>query len=337
MSSAVAARVAARRLQAASAARQKSTLRERLEKAAAGGSGPLVRLAVDSGVSIASVGRSPMAQSLFDPLQLDCFDGNSKSMWVDNDAGWCHLCNEPFGTNLGVHMGDRDHGCLGLFLLLYSQYPRHSPPELVVHDAFRRGQVRLAANALGPPTSQEHLHTTSDAVRRSELEAILWHLTDGPNAALTQALKGLAPMALWVSGERIFKTNLSRMAATMLPPIAPGIHSTFTQKCWGRSNQERAYECLNVASIHRHYGVEPKTTRDSRAFFMRSLIWEMHTALDNRDVSLVARTLLEEALQRLSFELVFLQSMVYMNRIQEVVERLGGTPTYADLHALNLL
>ena len=123
----------------------------------------------------------------------------------------------------------------------------------------------------------------------------------------------------------------------MLPPIAPGIHSTFTQKCWGRSNQERAYECLNVAAIHRFYGVEPKTTRDSRAFFMRSLIWEMHTALDNRDVTPVGRTLLEETLRRLSFELVFLQSMYYMNRVQLVVERMGGTPTLEDLHALNLL
>lgn len=297
--------------------------------------GPLF-LAADHGISQCSTARSPLNRSLYDDGRFDCFEGNAKHQWVDMDKSWCHLCDEPVGGSLGVHLGDRDHVCMGLFLLLHSQYPRAWDPRRVLDAAFREHHA-LFANACGPSMNQDHMHVEADQVRRSELEAILWHLTRGPNRALTHTLQGTAPLALWVSGERIFKVNLSRLVAMFLPPMGPGVHSAFAQKCWGRSNQERMYEALNIATMNRTFGVDPKTGRESRAFFMRVLIWELHTALDNRDISPVAALLVEEALRRLSFELMFLQSMYYMNRIQTVVTKLGGLPSLQDLHQLNSL
>jgi hypothetical protein len=296
---------------------------------------PLFR-AADYGLVTSSVARTAENRSLYDDLNLDTFEGNAKYQWIDEKLGWCHLCNEAFGGTLGVHLSDRDHVCLGLFLMLHSQYPRHWGPRACLHAAFEQYSA-LHDNATGFALTQDHLHCSNDAVRRAELEAILWHLTRGPNKCLDYALQGLAPMGLWVSGERIFKVNLSRLVSMYLPPMAPGVHSTFCQKCWGRSNQERMYEALNVASMHRANGVEPKMVRDSRAFFMRCLICEMHTALDNRRITPTANFLLEEALRRLSFEMIFLQSMYYMNRMQHVVDRLGGAPTLEELHALNSL
>jgi hypothetical protein len=368
---------------------------------------------------------------MWDPLLLDTFEGSAKHQWVDVERGWCHLCQEPVGGSLGVHLSDRDHVCLAVFIYMYQLFPRGAIMDArdTLQHAFRRYHS-LHAHATGSPMSQDHLHCVPDTVRRAELEAILLHLTGGPlgsaitgaaeavlssasavshdeaslvgddggdgggvdsqspavggadsegatilpdgtaaaaaggapvtaarssttttgstgstlgnrssstrvkyTAPLTHALQGRAPLPLWVAGERIFKVNIGRLAATMLPPMAPGTQSTFTQKCWGRSNLERMYDALNIARIHKSFGVEPKTTRDSRAFFMRTLFWELHAAMESRELCDTADVLVRDALRRIAFEAMFLQSMYYMNRCQMLVVSLDY-PTLSELQLL---
>jgi hypothetical protein len=272
---------------------------------------------------------------MWDPLQLDVFEGSAKHHWVDMQRGWCHLCQEPVGTNLGVHLSERDHVCLGVFMFMIAHYPRTWGTAQVVRDGLRRFPG-VSGNAVAAPWCQDHLHTSSDEVRRAELHAILVELTGPPHCALQHALQSRAPMNLWVSGERMYKIVLSRLVTVMLPPMAPGVHSQFTHKCWGRSNLERMYEGLRIADIKRGFGVEPKTNKDGRAYWMRLLFWELMTALDNRPRGDATAVLLEEALRRLAFELTHHMSMYYMNRAYDVWVK-AGRPSPQRLHELGAL
>jgi hypothetical protein len=291
------------------------------------------------------------------------FEGNAKDQWIDNNIGFCHLCQEPTGTSLN-HVGDRDHACMCYFLYLYSLYPRTwSTREIVLHSLNKFPP--LAHHCVSTPFSVDHLHTLDDVQRRLELESLLVHLSNpnSPHQVLTNVLQGHAPISLWVAGERIFKPNVSQLVSEMLPPMAAGIQTAVTQKIWSRSGLERMYDATNIAKIQKEFGVEPKHGRLEKAFFMRTLFFELHSALDEtrgderktpqvehdffedeeEDFSLnydyfdaTKRLLIQECLRRMAFELVFMQSMIYMNRIQ-YVSRVLKNPTWIDLNSWDSL
>lgn len=332
-------------------------------------------------LNLSPVSRTAPNRSLWENagMPLETFEGNAKDHWIDAERGWCYVCQEPVGTSAGNHIGMRDHANMCVFLYLYSLYPRHWSARDVAADALVR-HPQLASTVFGfPYGGVDHLHTMCDVERRLEIEAMLLHLTKPPHHAITHTLTQPTPQALWVSGERIFKINLSRLVATMTPPMAAGVHTAFTQKCWSRTNLERMYDLLHIARIHEMHGVKPKEGKLDKAFFMRTLLWELHVARDgSRDVDAmimqqnqllasgvdpdssspvlsnnssnssaspsttqredqyVTQLLVEEVLRRLSFELIHLQTMEYMNRVQDLVRKVGF-PTWKDLGVLDAL
>lgn len=290
--------------------------------------------AEDHGVRTASLGRSYSNRGLYDDLRLDVFEGNTKHNWIDEQNGFCHLCQEATGLTTGIHLADREHVCLGLFLYLASLYPRTWSATEVLNNCVAQF-MWLHRSSTTLMMTQDHLHTVPDAIRRGELESMLLFLSSEKSGALNYSLQGRCPLQLWTAGERIFKVNISRLVAMMLPPMAPGVHSTFCQKCWGRSNQERMYDALNVGRIHEGHNVEPKNTRDGKAFFMRSLLWELHTVQDTKKMDDVSDLMVDIFLRRVSYEMIFLQSMYYMNRVQELLKKMDF-PTLKDLHDLHI-
>lgn len=291
------------------------------------------RRGIDEEVRLCSRGSTPDSRGLFDPLGLDMFEGNGKQMWMDLKSGWCHLCQEPIGSSMGIHIGDRDHICLALFVHLYVNYPRRWSPEGVMLSS--ECQFPSVHNHASTHTTTDHLHELTDAQRRADLEAILLHLCHAPHRALSHVLQGRSPSAFWYSGERMFKINLSRLASVMLPPMNAGVLTTFTHKCWGRSNLERMYDALNISRINKTFGVDGKTTKDHKAYYMRSIFYELQSAPYRDDIDEVTRLLIASAKRRLSFECIFLQSMHYMNRIQDIVAQLEY-PTPEMLQQMNL-
>ena len=76
------------------------------------------------GMRAGSTGTSYWTRSLWDDAHHEIFEGNMKHEWIDIKSGWCYLCQEPVGQTMGIHISDRDHGNLNLFLFLFSQFPR---------------------------------------------------------------------------------------------------------------------------------------------------------------------------------------------------------------------
>lgn len=299
-------------------------------------SGAVKQEGMDRGNKLGSRGVTPLSRGLFAPLGLDMFEGNNKQVWLDLKSGWCHMCQEPIGGSMGVHIGDRDHTNLQFFLNLYAAYPR--PTQNTSATVLTSAQVlypqlhRYATTFL----SIDHLHVVDDAARRAELEACLVRLCEAPHNALTHSLQGKGQFAFWYSGERIWKRNVTRMVAQMFPAMSAGMMTNFTQKCWGRTNGDRLYDAMNMQRIKRHYGWQPYENKEKKAFFMRQLFWEMENVEMRSGVSETAKLLTDLAIRRMCFEMIFLQSMEYMNRVQRVHELLGR-PTWQELRSLQVM
>ena len=287
--------------------------------------------------SFAAAAHTSEGQSTWEQhrLPLETFEGNAKDQWIDATRGWCYLCQEPVGVSAGTHIGDRDHVNMAVFLFLFTLYPRTWSPRDILRDGLARFPG-LVQHCTGVPTSQDHLHTLDDTARRAELEAQLEHLCNPPHQAISHSLFGRTPLALWVSGERNFKVNVTRLVATAVPPMSNGVHTAFTQKIWSRTNLERMYDAVNIARIKIAHGVEPKTARLDKAFFMRTMLWELMAALDCKDLDPVTELLVDDTLRKISRELMHLQSMQYMNRAQDLATKMNF-PTWGDLRELNSL
>jgi hypothetical protein len=283
---------------------------------------------------VQSLSATPEGHSMFTELGLGIFECNNKQAWMDLKSGWCHLCQEPIGGTMGVHVGDRDHTNLQYFLNLYALYPR---------KGFGADQVLQGSAALYPflhryattHLSTDHIHVMDDAMRRATTEAMLMRLCEPPYSALTHSLQGKGQFAFWYSGERIWKRHVTKMVAQMFPAMSAGAMTNFTQKCWGRTNGDRMYDALNFQRIKRHYGWAPYENKEKKAFFLRQLFWELETVEARRDVPDIAKLLVDLVMRRLCFEMIFLQSMEYMNRIQSVYDLLGR-PTPQELQELNV-
>lgn len=370
-------------------------------------------------------GCSTEGQALFSDTCRQPFEGLNRHAWIDTQAGYCHLCQEPV-SSANIHASGRDHTSLLFFMMLYVAYPRHdflsaaaqsqtagelaaaiaavdannpapagsasspsataataatpasspttsplasSSPVTVAaaaaaaasggtsaRGARRRlmktaGEVLFSAQEVLEGAAHhfpalyhyatdcrvtERLHTNDDAVRRAELQALLFYLSHPPHMALSHALQGQSPQAFWYSGERMWKAHVSRIVVQIYPPMSAGMMTNFTQKCWGRSNGERMYDALQLDRFKSYYGWGPNESKERKAFFLRHLIWELLCAEVREEISEETRLLLSLAIRRLAFEMVYIQSMDFMDQVQQAHARLGY-PSLEQLRSMRLL
>jgi len=256
-------------------------------------------------------------------LQSDLFEGYNKHGWMDARRAWCHLCNEPIGTALSIHVGDRDHMNMTLMLFVAATYPRQNNPRATVTDARlylrRLGVVPFEGGKIGT----EKFHATADLRRRQELRALLSHvMRDG---LVGDSLRGNAQPAHAASGEKMMKDEMTRHVVRAFPPMSAGQMTQLTHKCWGRTNLERLYDALHLDAL-RSPEKPVLTTKDAKGSVMRQLFFELFSALARvHEVGIECQLrslILDEVVRRLCFELVFLQSMAYMAAVNNVWEQL---------------
>nr|CCC92749.1 unnamed protein product [Trypanosoma congolense IL3000] len=149
-------------------------------------------------------------------------------------------------------------------------------------------------------------------------------------------------------GERTFRAFISELITPLLPPMGPEPTTRLQQRCWGRKNLEIMFDLLGLEALRRLSGVSTaELAKAEKAIIMRQIFYELATVLaecDARELSAVdrksgeisddskhvkcetqehVRLLVELALRRLSFELVYCHTMVLMERVWRLYEDMG--------------
>ncbi|EKF98713.1 hypothetical protein TCSYLVIO_010384 [Trypanosoma cruzi] len=306
-------------------------------------------------------GSSPMCRSTFAQeghpcwLQNRIFDAPNKHLFLDPGGTWCHLCREPLGTSAAGHLSDREHHNHQLFLFLAAAFPRG------VHGEHQRflyspNAVLDDATVLFPKLMQAvgegNMHTEQDALRRASLESMLIYLSDGGlcgGKPVLTVFHGSVPPELAHSGERLFKSDVSRLIVEWFPALGPGAITQIAHKCWGRSNLESIFDALRMQSLVDRRGREVAgvlsplarnrawrttlqrqlSTKTEKATFVRLLMWELTTRCEEAagcDAALplteTEQLMLELTRRRLAFEMVYLQSMKYMQHADQLLREM---------------
>ena len=370
---------------------------------------------------------------LFENNKYDIIECNNKAAWADHRTGYCHLCREPIGGSIGIHIGDRDHTSMQVCMIFSSIYPRSWKPKELFNDIRSSCGMEVEARPNGNATRSsnprvsaiemelrrklfspvlafatnsnncDHLHAYDDTKRRAELESLILHLIDGgtmsridssltkwssvpeelldepfqqmrlndarpaahtptmpltalvdaplnldaenalvrtrrpPNAVLTHSIvepNGSFPF--WYSGERMWKRHMIKMITMMFPPMQAGVLTNFSQKCWGRVNGERMFDALHIQNVRKSLNLPlVPENKERKAFFVRAILWELVSAKMRPGVTPATEALIEITIRRFCFELIFLQTMVYMNKVQDVVESMEYAE-FDELKRLNL-
>ncbi|ORC91187.1 uncharacterized protein TM35_000061920 [Trypanosoma theileri] len=143
-------------------------------------------------------------------------------------------------------------------------------------------------------------------------------------------------------GERTFRAYISQLITVLLPPMAPEPTTRIQQRCWGRKNLEIMFDFLGIASLQKLVGAPTvAVTKNEKGIIMRQIVYELATVISqcdameaeifsaekyNRnalDTVVQTRLLVELTLQRLAYELIYLQTTVLMEQAWEVYVKLG--------------
>ncbi|RNE99634.1 uncharacterized protein Tco025E_08966 [Trypanosoma conorhini] len=289
-------------------------------------------------------------------IQNRIFDAPNKHLFLDPGGSWCHLCREPLGVSAAGHLSDREHHNHQLFLFLAAAFPRgeygeHFRPSFSPHAVFTgaaRSFPRLVQTVVGG-----HVHTEQDALRRASLESMLIDLSDGESRGgrpILTAFHGAVAPELAHSGERLFKGAVSRLIVEWFPALGPGAITQIAHKCWGRSNLESVFDALRMQSLvnwrcsDAAWEASPAarniawksvlrrtlSTKTEKATFVRSLLWELTTRCEEAagcDKALpyteTEKLMLELTRRQLAFEMVFLQSMKYMQHADQLLREMS--------------
>ncbi|KAH9584270.1 hypothetical protein LSM04_006368 [Trypanosoma melophagium] len=348
-------------------------------------------------------GTSSMCCSTFASYGDDAFIGNrifespNKHVFADSTGSWCHLCREPLGLSLITHLSDREHHNHQLFLFLYAAFPRGVGK--LTNKSYHPSAVLKEAALLFPKLSKAvsagYTHTEQDALRRASLQSMLIQLSSSSSSSSSSSnnnnnnnnnssskfssctsvrvkpilavFYGDVIPELAHSGERLFKSEVSRLIVEWFPAMGPGVITQIAHKCWGRSNLESIFDALHIqeivdtrlhearvsaarATAQSKGGSSSLTrnkawkellrrklsTKSEKALFMRTLFWELTTRCEETSSFTEVECLLLQLVRRqLAFEMVYLQSMKYMQHA-DVTMREISFPSLDKLISLGI-
>ncbi len=139
----------------------------------------------------------------------------------------------------------------------------------------------------------------------------------------------------------MFRSNVAEYVTTLLPPLSEQSHTRACQKAWGRKNLALLYEVCNLGGMVQDLHKLPvRREKNSRGALLRQLFAEIHLrrflfdcedagvgfavmtdgTRVNANTAPVACVLLDIAAALLTYEMVYLMTMQYMQRVWPVVE-----------------
>jgi hypothetical protein len=283
--------------------------------------------------------------------QTAIFNAVTKANWLDTTKGYCTLCQEPV-TNFGTHTGYWDHVCLHLFFRLCVRYPRNWSAEQILLSSLH--QFPSVADYLTDVQFLGLKQFGDDRTRVAELRSLLMVLEAEPFGVLKHSPRGTLGIGMNNNGERYFREDVGRLCTALLPPMSAMNVTRFQQKCWGRQNLEEVFDLMDLNTWLISLGLEPKKEKNEKGELLRNVFSELHDGLwrlrfrhtaspsslmvetddefgaEGVAGSLVQRevavVLMDAALKRLAFELVYRKSLHYMTRVQEVIQRHHSPP-----------
>nr|CCC92325.1 conserved hypothetical protein [Trypanosoma congolense IL3000] len=240
---------------------------------------------------------------------------------------------------------------------------------LLYHPASVMGGAAKLFPRLSRAVSDGQVHTQQDALRRASLQSMLVLLSSGSievggtarnGPPVLRVFHGDVSTELAHSGERLFKKDVSRVIVEWFPALSAGVSTQIAHKCWGRSNLESVFDALRLQPLLNQrsseapankgltvsHGVKRNElkTKTEKASFMRLLMWELTTRNEEVDanfsgaspLSEVDQLLLQLARRRLAFELVYLQSLKYMQCANTILQEMSF-PGLEDLMSLGIV